>query len=93
MQPQSGCCKAKVFLRRSRAVQHLYRVNANDPPYLKTTGAKDDLIRPNTGKASTVSRDRDTAVEIGVEDELKTEGPSPEAPGMAFPRGPGSMTR
>lgn len=37
----------------------------NDPPYLRTTGAKDDLTRPNTGKASTMSRDRDTGVEIG----------------------------
>lgn len=37
----------------------------DDPPFLKTAGAKDDLIRPNTGKTSTVSRDRDTAGEIG----------------------------
>lgn len=36
----------------------------NDPPYLKTTGAKDGSIRSDTGKTSTVSRDRNTAVEI-----------------------------
>lgn len=36
----------------------------NDPPYLKTAGAKDGSIRPNTGKTSTIPRDRNTAVEI-----------------------------